>query len=98
MEIRTLVRLVIFLIPTIFFLNLFIWGENGILSYLSLRKEIEIEIQSIETIKKELAQIHQDISNLKNDAFYFEKLAREDLLMGKEGEFVYLDQKKLCSH
>ncbi len=90
MEIRTLVRFVIFLMPTIFFLNLFIWGENGILSYMSLRREAEIERQSVESIKKELAKISQDISNLENDDFYFEKLAREDLLMGKAGELVYL--------
>ena len=90
MEIRTLVRFVIFLIPTVFFLNLFICGENGILYYVSLRREVEIERQSVVEVKKELAKIRQDISNLESDDFYLEKSAREDLIMGKEGELVYL--------
>jgi hypothetical protein len=41
------------------------------------------------SLKKDLAAIEKEIEDLKNDDFYYEKIAREDFIMGRRDETIY---------
>ena len=74
---------------SIFGLGLFIFDDLGLLKWYSLRKErIKIQYEIDELIQRE-AQLTEEISKIKSDDTYLEKIAREKFQMVKPGEKVF---------
>ena len=73
----------------IFGFGLFIFDDLGLLKWYSLRKEqIRIQYEINELIQQE-AHLTEEISKIKSDDTYLEKIAREKFQMVKPGEKVF---------
>ena len=69
--------------------GLFIFDDLGLLKWYSLRKErIRIQYEIDELIQRE-ADLTEEISKIKSDDTYLEKIAREKFQMVKPGEKVF---------
>ena len=82
---------------SIFGLGLFIFDDLGLLKWYSLRKErIRIQYEIDELIQRE-AQLTEEISKIKSDDTYLEKIAREKFQMVKPGEKIFrvVDNRKI---
>ena len=82
---------------SIFGLGLFIFDDLGLLKWYSLRKErIRIQYEIDELIQRE-ADLTEEISKIKSDDTYLEKIAREKFQMVKPGEKVFrvVDNRKV---
>jgi cell division protein FtsB len=82
---------------SIFGLGLFIFDDLGLLKWYSLRKErIRIQYEIDELIQRE-AHLTEEISKIKSDDTYLEKIAREKFQMVKPGEKVFrvVDNRKV---
>ena len=76
-------------IISIFGMGLFIFDDLGLLKWYSLRKEqIRIQYEINELIQQE-AHLTEEISKIKSDDTYLEKIAREKFQMVKPGEKVF---------
>jgi|TARA_B110000914_G_scaffold204881_1_gene199619 cell division protein FtsB len=70
-------------------MGLFIFDDLGLLKWYSLRKEkIRIQYEINELIQQE-AHLTEEISKIKSDDTYLEKIAREKFQMVKPGEKVF---------
>ena len=81
----------------IFGFGLFIFDDLGLLKWHSLRKErIRIQYEIDELIQQE-AHLTEEISKIKSDDTYLEKIAREKFQMVKPGEKVFrvVDNRKV---
>jgi len=79
-----------FINEILFFSFFYYYGAQGMHAVFVLQKEnMGVEQQVLE-IKKEIAQLHDEITVWETDSFYKEKLAREQLNMAKSGEEIYL--------
>ena len=81
----------------LFGLGLFIFDDLGLLKWYSLRKErIRIQYEIDELIQRE-AQLIEEITKIKSDDSYLEKIAREKFQMVKPGEKVFrvVDNRKV---
>ena len=82
---------------SIFGFGLFIFDDLGLLKWYSLRKErIRIQYEIDELIQQE-AHLTEEISKIKSDDTYLEKIAREKFQMVKPGEKVFrvVDNRKV---
>ena len=82
---------------SIFGFVLFIFDDLGLLKWYSLRKErIRIQYEIDELIQQE-AHLTKEISKIKSDDTYLEKIAREKFQMVKPGEKVFrvVDNRKV---
>ena len=73
----------------LFGLGFFIFDDLGLLKWYSLRKE-RIRIQyEIDTLIQREAHLTEEITKIKSDELYLEKIAREKFQMVKPGEKVF---------
>ena len=82
---------------TIFGLCIFIFNDLGLLKWYSLRRErIRIQYEIDELIQRE-SHLTEEISKIKSDDTYLEKIAREKFQMVKPGEKVFrvVDNRKI---
>lgn len=87
---RLLVRYSILTAIVIVFLYTAFFSSFGINSYFKIKYEIDVENQKIVKLEKNIKKIEKSIKNLSKNGFELEKLARQDLQMGSQGETVYL--------
>ena len=64
-------------------------GERGVLHLWRLRGEKAKLDEDNYRLQKENEGLRQRISKLRNDNFYLEKMAREDLNLVRPGEIIY---------
>lgn len=86
---RLLLRL-FFTVEIGIFAVLYLFGTQGLQALMKLRKKntyLSIEVQDLE---KEVKKMEETIESWKNDPFYKESVAREQLHMAKKGDQVYL--------
>lgn len=76
-----------FLVFAVYF---FLWGEFGIVRHYHVQQELYQKQQELLVLKKDLKGIEQELEKWKNDPFYLEKMAREELGMGRKDEVVYI--------
>ena len=74
---------------SIFGLGLFIFDDLGLLKWYSLRKDrVRIQYEIDELIQRE-THLTEEISKIKSDDTYLEKIAREKFQMVRPGEKVF---------
>ena len=79
----------LFLAGSVYLAIHFIVGDMGYLSYRKLvaaREEIRDEIASIEMRNSNL---RNEVDSLQKDPDYVEKMARENLGLGRDGEMIF---------
>ena len=74
----------------IFIVWLFFFDQNSILSRLSLAKNIRELKQQKEYLQKEISQNRENINELQSSAENLEKFAREEYMMKKADEDIYI--------
>lgn len=71
-----------------------LFGSNGVMEIVR-RKEMENDLQKkLAALKKENILLRSKIWSLKNRTFEVEKIAREQLMMIKSGEKLYIVEEK----
>ncbi len=85
-------RLIVF---TLMFLSLlylaitFMFGNSGFLRYLELKEKRGHLGQEVKAIEAGNSRLRSDVKQLKENPFYVEKHAREDLGMARPDEYVF---------
>jgi cell division protein FtsB len=84
MKVKVAVGLMVLII-----LGYTVFGEHGLIRMVRYKRQTQKIVKQSENLKAENERLRQEIERLKNDQAYIERLAREDLGMVKNGEFVY---------
>ena len=82
---------------TFFGLGIFVFNDLGLLKWYSLRQErIRVQYEIDELIEREI-YLTEEISKIKSDDTYLEKIAREKFQMVKPGEKIFrvVDNRKV---
>jgi cell division protein FtsB len=82
---------------TFFGLGIFVFNDLGLLKWYSLRRErIRIQYEIDDLIQRE-SHLTEEITKIKSDDIYLEKIARERFQMVKPGEKVFrvVDNRKV---
>ncbi len=67
-----------------------IFDNNGLFKYLQLKeKKIEL-INEIALLEKENKELKKEIKLIREDPFYTEKLAREELNLSRPDEIIFI--------
>jgi len=74
----------------VYFVYAILFGEKNIFRLIQKENHRNALQEEISELKKENQQLRQMVNYLKNDRFFIEKKAREDLGLVKEGEEVYI--------
>jgi len=69
-------------------LVLLVWGENGILDLLAVRRQIGNLEAEIQRLKEENRRLSEEIRALKSDPSLYERPARERFFLKKPGEKI----------
>ena len=86
---RRLIFITIILLSFMYLIISVIFGNMGLIRYRELNKtKILLETQ-IREIDKENKQIRSEIKSLKEDPYYAEKHARENLGLAKPDEYIF---------
>ena len=73
----------------LFFIFFSIFGQNGLLKIGDLKKARLILTKEVIALREENDAIRKEISGLKEDPFFIEKVAREELNLVRSNEIVY---------
>ena len=82
-------------IVALFFALLFtiLYGPNGVLDYLSMRRDVSAKEISIKKMEAENIALKGQVERMQKDTGYIEDLARSKYGFIKEGEKVYRIEK-----
>lgn len=84
MKLKVVVGILVLLI-----LGFTIFGENGLVNLIRLKKRTQALAHKADRLKAKNQVLEEDIGRLKTDPAYIESLAREELGMVKPGELVF---------
>lgn len=65
------------------------FGENGMLRYFEVKKELSATINKKETLADQNKKLKKQITKIQNDPEYLEKVARKRYHMTKENEVIF---------
>lgn len=71
------------------FLFLSIFGQNGLLQMGDLMRVRKALVEDIAALQSENMELTKEIEGLKNDPFYVERVAREELNLVRPNEIVF---------
>lgn len=87
---RKLIFFTIIFLSFLYLVASFIFGDMGFLRYKELTKRKTNLEKQIKEYSEENEQLKSQIKLLKEDPFYTEKHAREDLGLAKPDEYIFL--------
>lgn len=70
-------------------IGLSVFGDNGVLDYLRMKRATTETRREVEELKRENRALKAEIEALKDDKAYIEKIAREKLNMIRPDEVLY---------
>ena len=74
----------------LFLVVIFFIDQFNVFAQIKLRRSLDDQKQQIEYYEKEVSQNKQYLQNLQNDTATMEKVAREQYLMKRDNEVIYL--------
>jgi cell division protein FtsB len=74
----------------LFLVVIFFIDQFNVFAQIRLRRSLDDQKQQIEYYEKEVSQNKQYLQNLQNDTATMEKVAREQYLMKRDNEVIYL--------
>ncbi len=84
------VCLTILLVLVLYFAWALLIDDNGIARLLELKKKRAEVIGEIAELQKENVKLNKEITLLKEDPFYIEKHAREEMNLSRPDEYVFI--------
>lgn len=66
-----------------------IFSNIGFVRYHNLKSEFDYKVKKLKIIENEIKHIEKEVDGWKNDSYYVEKMAREELGMGHPNEIIY---------
>lgn len=85
---KRLIFYIVFIVSLLYiFLNLI--GDNGIFTYLELKKRRDTLERELIVLNEEIKRLRQEIEALKDDPFYIERHAREEFGLAGPGEYIF---------
>jgi len=66
-----------------------VFSNIGLVRYYNLKSEFDEKITKFKIVESEIRNIEKEVEGWRNDSFYVEKMAREELGMGHPNEIVY---------
>lgn len=79
-----------FVIELVLFSGYYLIGANGIVTLISMSREIKSVQLEVSTLKDEVQHLQHHIALQKKHPFFKEKIAREQLQMAHENEEIYV--------
>ena len=84
-----------FVIATIFFVGwMLFFDHNNIFLSLQYRKELKSLTDSKVYYKEQIEKTRKDVERIKTNPLWIEKVAREQYLMKREGEDIFVIKEK----
>ncbi len=71
-----------------------VFSEKGFTHYKKLKRELAALKKSNNAIEKDIFRLEREISDLRNDDFSLERVARDELGMIREGEIVFIVEER----
>lgn len=71
------------------FFYFLIFSEIGFVRYLDSKRELDLKQNELVALRTEITNLEREIDDWQADSFYLEKIARQDLGMGRKGEVAY---------
>jgi cell division protein FtsB len=88
---KTLLR-IFFAFETVVFSFVYLFGAQGITAMRQLEREhAKLQLTMVQ-LESEVTVRTARLASLKNDSFYLEKIARENLHMARKNELIFVDQ------
>lgn len=82
-----------FIILLVAFLFQVFFGEGGIVSYVMLKRDINLIHTTIKNLKTENSKLTEEIDRLQKDDRYLEEMVRQKYGFVREGERLYRIEK-----
>jgi cell division protein FtsB len=73
----------------LYFLITRVVGEMGVVKYCRMRAQRTALTEEIATLTQDNTRLRKEVSSLKNDSAYLERVARDKLGLARPGEIVY---------
>lgn len=84
-----------FVIATLFFVGwMLFFDHNNIFLSLQYRKELETLTNNKAYYKEQIEKTRKDVERMKTNPLWIEKVAREQYLMKREGEDIFVIKEK----
>jgi cell division protein FtsB len=90
MKLSRIIQLTLVACSLLVFVSFVFFGERGVKSYYKLKSDVKYEQKKVKALGLEVANLKKQIDEIKDDEFYKEKFAREDLLLGDKEELIYV--------
>jgi cell division protein FtsB len=73
----------------LYFLVTRVMGEMGVVKYYRMKAQCTALTIEIAKLKQDNGRLRKEVSSLKNDSAYIERVARDKLGLARPGEIVY---------
>ena len=73
----------------LYFLVTRVVGEMGVVKYYRMKAQCSALTAEIAKLKQDNGRLRKEVSSLKNDSAYIERVARDKLGLARPGEIVY---------
>jgi cell division protein FtsL len=73
----------------LYFLVTRVLGEMGVVKYYRMKAQCTSLSEEIDKLKQDNGRLRKEVSALKNDSAYIERVARDKLGLARPGEIVY---------
>jgi cell division protein FtsL len=73
----------------LYFLVTRVLGEMGVVKYYRMKEQCTALSEEIDKLKQDNGRLRKEVSSLKNDSAYLERVARDKLGLARPGEIVY---------
>lgn len=80
---------VFFMLEILVFVGIYFFSARGLRVLQTMQKENEQIEKQIVNVENEITVLETEVTEWENNAFYKEKIAREELQMAKKGDEVY---------
>ena len=87
--IKKLIQFSLLLALTSWYSYQILYGKNGLKQYYQLKQQVIKEQKNVATLSQEIEELQHSIHLAKTKNFIKEKIAREELLLGHNNEYVY---------
>jgi cell division protein FtsB len=67
-----------------------VFGDRGFLNVLKIRSQYALLCEEVKMMEEKNVRLIEEVTRLKSDEYYKEKVAREKLGLARDGEIVFL--------
>lgn len=67
-----------------------VFGDRGFLNVLKIRSQYALLCEEVKMMEEKNTRLVEEVTRLKSDEYYKEKVAREKLGLARDGEIVFL--------